>query len=232
MTGKQILIVEDEKPIRDMIAFGLRRAGYHGPRGRGLQRSACAHCRFATRPGARRLDVAGPERARTHALDQAQQGYAGPARHHADGARRGARQGRRPRRRRRRLRHQAVQPARTAGAHPGCAAARSSARGRRGDRSRRAQARHGESSGHGRASRPCRSARPSTACCSSSWSTRSACTRAASCSIASGAATSTSRSARSTCTSAACARHSSRSTCDNLVQTVRGAGYRFSTRPE
>jgi hypothetical protein len=26
MTGKQILIVEDEKPIRDMIAFGLRRA--------------------------------------------------------------------------------------------------------------------------------------------------------------------------------------------------------------
>jgi two-component system phosphate regulon response regulator PhoB len=28
MTAKQILIVEDEKPIRDMIAFGLRRAGY------------------------------------------------------------------------------------------------------------------------------------------------------------------------------------------------------------
>jgi two-component system phosphate regulon response regulator PhoB len=28
MTGKQILIVEDEKPIREMIAFGLRRAGY------------------------------------------------------------------------------------------------------------------------------------------------------------------------------------------------------------
>jgi two-component system phosphate regulon response regulator PhoB len=28
MKGKQILVVEDEKPIRDMIAFGLRRAGY------------------------------------------------------------------------------------------------------------------------------------------------------------------------------------------------------------
>lgn len=28
MGGKQILIVEDEKPIRDMIAFGLRRAGF------------------------------------------------------------------------------------------------------------------------------------------------------------------------------------------------------------
>jgi two-component system phosphate regulon response regulator PhoB len=28
MAGKQILIVEDEKPIREMIAFGLRRAGY------------------------------------------------------------------------------------------------------------------------------------------------------------------------------------------------------------
>ncbi len=28
MSGKQILIVEDERPIREMIAFGLRRAGY------------------------------------------------------------------------------------------------------------------------------------------------------------------------------------------------------------
>ncbi|MBP6514630.1 MAG: phosphate regulon transcriptional regulator PhoB [Steroidobacteraceae bacterium] len=28
MGSKQILIVEDEKPIRDMIAFGLRRAGF------------------------------------------------------------------------------------------------------------------------------------------------------------------------------------------------------------
>ncbi len=28
MSGKQILIVEDERPIREMIAFGLRRAGF------------------------------------------------------------------------------------------------------------------------------------------------------------------------------------------------------------
>jgi len=28
MTAKQILVVEDEKPIRDMIAFGLRRNGF------------------------------------------------------------------------------------------------------------------------------------------------------------------------------------------------------------
>jgi len=28
MTGRRILIVEDEKPIRDMISFGLRRAGF------------------------------------------------------------------------------------------------------------------------------------------------------------------------------------------------------------
>jgi two-component system phosphate regulon response regulator PhoB len=28
MSGRRILIVEDEKPIRDMIAFGLRRAGF------------------------------------------------------------------------------------------------------------------------------------------------------------------------------------------------------------
>ena len=28
MTAKQILIVEDERPIREMIAFGLKRAGF------------------------------------------------------------------------------------------------------------------------------------------------------------------------------------------------------------
>ncbi len=28
MSARQILVVEDERPIRDMIAFGLRRAGY------------------------------------------------------------------------------------------------------------------------------------------------------------------------------------------------------------
>ncbi|MEZ5488503.1 MAG: phosphate regulon transcriptional regulator PhoB [Steroidobacteraceae bacterium] len=28
MTGKQILVVEDERPIREMIVFGLRRAGF------------------------------------------------------------------------------------------------------------------------------------------------------------------------------------------------------------
>ena len=28
MPGKQILVIEDERPIREMIAFGLRRAGF------------------------------------------------------------------------------------------------------------------------------------------------------------------------------------------------------------
>ena len=28
MSAKQILVVEDERPIREMIAFGLRRAGF------------------------------------------------------------------------------------------------------------------------------------------------------------------------------------------------------------
>ena len=28
MPAKQVLIVEDEKPIRDMIAFGLKRHGF------------------------------------------------------------------------------------------------------------------------------------------------------------------------------------------------------------
>jgi len=28
MPAKQVLIVEDERPIREMIAFGLKRAGF------------------------------------------------------------------------------------------------------------------------------------------------------------------------------------------------------------
>ena len=28
MSGKQILVIEDERPIREMISFGLRRAGF------------------------------------------------------------------------------------------------------------------------------------------------------------------------------------------------------------
>ena len=40
MPAKQILIVEDEKPIREMIAFGLRRAGFDVLRGGGLPRRA------------------------------------------------------------------------------------------------------------------------------------------------------------------------------------------------
>ena len=45
MTAKRILIVEDEKAIRDMIAFGLRRAGYEVLEARGLPRGAGAHGR-------------------------------------------------------------------------------------------------------------------------------------------------------------------------------------------
>jgi two-component system phosphate regulon response regulator PhoB len=51
---------------------------------------------------------------------------------------------------------------------------------------------------------------------------------ARSCSTTSGAATSTSRNARWTCTSAACARRWSRPGIEDMVQTVRGSGYRFS----
>ena len=67
MTGKQILIVEDEKPIRDMIAFGLRRAGFEVLRQR-TARGAGEHRRRAAGPAAGRLDAAGHERARTDAL--------------------------------------------------------------------------------------------------------------------------------------------------------------------
>ena len=176
----------------------------------------------ATRPAARRLDAAGPERTRAHACAQASQGHAGPAGDHADGTRRRARQGRRARRRRGRLRHQAVQSARAARAHQRGAA--SLLRGGSGE-SLEAGGLEARCCGPSRdraATRRSRSARRSIGCCSSSWNTRSACTRAASCSTASGAATSTSRSAPSTSTSAGCARRSSRTARRQLIQTVRG----------
>ena len=40
MEGKQILILEDEKPIRDMVAFGLRRGGFEV-----LEAEDCAEAR-------------------------------------------------------------------------------------------------------------------------------------------------------------------------------------------
>ena len=52
----------------------------------------------------------------------------------------------------------------------------------------------------------------------------------ASCWTGSGAATSTSRSAPSTCISGGCARRSRIFNYDRFIQTVRGAGYRFSVR--
>jgi two-component system, OmpR family, phosphate regulon response regulator PhoB len=47
MTAKRILIVEDEKPIRDMIAFGLRRAGFEVREAEDCQR---ARVELADRP--------------------------------------------------------------------------------------------------------------------------------------------------------------------------------------
>jgi DNA-binding response OmpR family regulator len=62
MTAKRILIVEDEKAIRDMVAFGLRRAGYEVREAEDC-REARADRRYAAGLDAGRLDVAGYERA-------------------------------------------------------------------------------------------------------------------------------------------------------------------------
>ena len=72
----------------------------------------------------------------------------------------------------------------------------------------RAQARRREPPGQRRGCGESRSDRPNIGCSSSSCITRTASTAARSCSTESGAATCTSKSARSTCTSGGCARRS------------------------
>ena len=222
MTSKQILIVEDEKPIRDMIAFGLRRAGFDV---REAEDSSGARASIADhRPDLMLVDWMLPDQSGlelTRAVKRNKDTEDLPVIM---------------------LTARADEHDKVSGLEGGAddyvtkpfspreLLARINAVLRRS-----APAGNGgtieagglvldtrEPPGDGRRADRGARARPSIACCSSSWSTPSACTRAARCSIASGAATSMSRSAPWTSTSAACARRWSPSRSDGLIQTVRG----------
>ena len=100
MTAKRILIVEDEKAIRDMIAFGLRRAGYEV---REAEDCREARARIVdVRPDLMLVDWMLPDMSGlelTRSLKRAKDTEEIPG-HHAHRPRRGAGQGRRSGRRR------------------------------------------------------------------------------------------------------------------------------------
>ncbi len=117
MPAKQVLIVEDERPIREMIAFGLKRAGF--------EVREAEDCRSARASVADRRpdlllvdwmlpDMSGLELTRSLKRDRETRELPDD---HADGARRGNRQGSGARGRRRRLRYEAFLAARAARAH-------------------------------------------------------------------------------------------------------------------
>jgi two-component system phosphate regulon response regulator PhoB len=68
MTSKQILIVEDERPIREMIAFGLRALASKCARPRIAAIGSRRARRSPARSAAHRLDVARQQRAGTDPL--------------------------------------------------------------------------------------------------------------------------------------------------------------------
>jgi two-component system phosphate regulon response regulator PhoB len=231
MTGKQILIVEDEKPIRDMIAFGLRRAGFMVS-----EAEDCSEARASiadSRPDLLLVDWMLPDQSGlelTRSIKRNKETQDLPVIL---------------------LTARAEEQDKIAGLEGGAddyvtkpfspreLLARINAVLRRASPTAA-----GESIEAGALKLDPVSHRVivgektvslgprSTACCSSSWNIRSACTRAASCSIASGAATSMWKNARWTSTSAGCARPWSRSHATRSCRPVRGSGYRFSTRPE
>ncbi len=128
MTAKRILIVEDEKPIRDMIAFGLRRAGYDV---REAEDCREARARIVdVRPDLMLVDWMLPDMSGlelTRSLKRAKDTEEIP-RHHAHGPGRGAGQGRRTGGWGGRLHHQALFAPRTAGPDPSRPAAGGSPR--------------------------------------------------------------------------------------------------------
>ena len=221
-----ILVVEDEPAILELLKVNLRRRGLRGAGG-GRRRdgagaahaSRCRTCCCSTGccPGnraSRSRSSCAPTRARkelpvimvTARTDEADTR-------------------RRPRGVGRRLRDQAVLAARAQGADQvGAAPAR--AGGGAGAACRRARSSsipstHRVTVGGATGARW---ARPNSGCCASSWRAPSASTRARNCSTRCGAITCTSRSAPSTSTSAGCASRSSRSSQDELIETVRGSG--------
>ena len=176
MTGKQILIVEDEKPIRDMIAFGLRRAGFDV---REAEDCAAARASIAdSRPDLLLVDWMLPDQSGlelTRAVKRTKDTQDLPvimltARADEHDKVSGLEGGAddyvtKPFSPRELLARINAVLRRTPAGH-----------GRRGHRGGWPDARHGEPPRHGRRPECARSGRPNTGCCSSSWSTRSAST--------------------------------------------------------
>ena len=173
----------------------------------------------------------GPERHRVRAPAARRRAHQGAADHHAHGARRRGGQAARPGDGRRRLHHQALLGEGAAGAHQGGAAP-----ARAGDHRRRRSTSTACSldpashrvTGKGSGPRDGADRVPAAALLHDPPGARLL--AHASSSTTSGATTCSSRSARWTCTSAACARPSSQSGHEAFIQTIRGSGYRFSRR--
>ena len=207
MTAKQILIVEDERPIRDMIAFGLRRAGYEVS-----EAEDCREARAAladARPDLMLVDWMLPDMSGlelTRSLKRAED--PGDSGHHAHRARRGARQGRAASR----AAPTTTSPSRSRRAscwrasRPCCAARRR--RRRRGDGGRGAEARRLQPPGERRGAES-RWGRPSTGCLHFFMTHPERVFSRGQLLDRVWGAISTSKSAPWTCTSAACARRSS-----------------------
>ena len=113
--GAEILVVEDDRPTRLVLARELAGAGLPGRRGRGRPHGARAVRRPPARPRPARPRAAGPRRPPGDPRDPPRGGDADPD---PLGPLRGAREGRGARARRRRLRDQAVRDRRAAGADP------------------------------------------------------------------------------------------------------------------
>ena len=119
MSAGRILVVDDDPQIRRVMRVTLTAQGYEVDDARSgeeaLEKLRERQCDLVlldmNMPGMGGLETCRLIRADSEI-----------AHHHADGARRRGRQGRGARRGRRRLRHQAVQHARAARAHPGGAA--------------------------------------------------------------------------------------------------------------
>ena len=226
----RILIVEDEEPLTLLLRYNLEAEGYdvdtvaRGDEADTQLRGEGARSRRA------RLDAAGPVRHRAVPPAARAAGDQGAADHHADRARRGKRARPRTCDRRRRLHRQAVLGARADRAGARAAAPRFARAGRRRADLRRHRARPREEARLAR--RPRGRSRPDRipAARIPDGAARAACSRASSCSTASGARRSISTSAPSTCMSAGCARRSTAAASRIPIRTVRGAGYALDDR--
>ena len=206
----RILLVDDEQPVQKLLSFPAREGGLRGR----------ARARRAGGAEALRKRAVRPRRARHHAAeDRRSRGVPADAReelgadHHADREGRGDRQGARPRDRRRRLHHEAVLDARVPQPRAGRAAPcrdEPARRRRRAARPRRPPHRPGEA--HHRAERRAGAAhvRRVRDPLGAGAASRAASTRATCCWTGSGATPRFGTSEPSTCTSATCARSSSR----------------------